>query len=360
MLYVLGGYHNTAEVTSDCYACDLLTYVHIPVTSLPFPLYSATALSVPRVWLLENGCETIADVVRIPRMDTDDVLLLQTTRLLRFTNNTWQEYSHLSDAVTKPAIGVCNEHIFIMGGSETGISCLCYDIHDCTQTVLPDMHAPSNDGIVVVNDRGIFAVTGNGCVHHLETMKVHGLGKSRVIKRWVLLRTAPEPRNGASYVSYSDRVLMIGGEHSGKVDEYNISTDIWTRLRHLPKPLSSCAAACVDGYIYVAGGIEPCATVLDASHDEKATTSAYRYDVHKNQWTPIADMPSARSHAVAVSWNGKLLVMGGRDIDGVDTASVISYDPNMGVWESVSDMPYACCPDGAVTAARALFDDKLI
>jgi N-acetylneuraminic acid mutarotase len=97
-----------------------------------------------------------------------------------------------------------------------------------------------------------------------------------------------------------------------------------------------CAAACVDGLLYVVGG-------LDENGD--ALASAECYDPSTGDWRALADMSLERYECAAACIDGLLYVAGGQDcIDGalaIVVASAECYDPSTKQWRGLPDMSVA-------------------
>jgi len=96
----------------------------------------------------------------------------------------------------------------------------------------------------------------------------------------------------------------------------------WTSFEPMLIARSGAAAACVDDFIYVIGGID----YSSGSH----LALAERYDLHAEVpgWEAIAPLDEARSHAAcAVDRAGRIYVIGGYVAGGDPASSVQVYDP---------------------------------
>jgi N-acetylneuraminic acid mutarotase len=103
-----------------------------------------------------------------------------------------------------------------------------------------------------------------------------------------------------------------------------------------------CAAACVDGVLYVVGGYDS-----NNSHtgDGNNLASAECYDPSTGEWRALPDMSVERSGCAAACIDGLLYVAGGQDcIDGalaIVVASAECYDPSTKKWRGLPDMSVA-------------------
>ncbi|CAE7725298.1 KLHL8 [Symbiodinium sp. CCMP2456] len=107
----------------------------------------------------------------------------------------------------------------------------------------------------------------------------------------------------------------------------------WRSLPPMAARRYGCAAATVNGLLYVVGG-----------HDgHKVLASAERFDPTKGSWSRLPDMPTPRSRCAAVSMRGCLHVLGGRTCDGRPNAALPTerFDPARGVWQVLPASPLA-------------------
>src|SRR5215207_5295265 len=103
----------------------------------------------------------------------------------------------------------------------------------------------------------------------------------------------------------------------------------WRSLAPSTLARTEVAAARVGRYVYVAGGFE---------RDSGATTAATeRYDIARDRWTRVADMPVALNHAAAAAYRGDVYVLGGyrgRGDLSEETSALYRYDPETDRWSA--------------------------
>ncbi|CAE8711397.1 unnamed protein product, partial [Polarella glacialis] len=106
----------------------------------------------------------------------------------------------------------------------------------------------------------------------------------------------------------------------------------WRTLPPMKTQRYGCAAAAVNGMLYVVGG-----------HDgQTALASAERFDPAVGRWTTLPNMPTARTRCAAVGMRGLLHVIGGRDGRSSTAAPATErFDPSTGIWEALPPMPHA-------------------
>jgi N-acetylneuraminic acid mutarotase len=108
----------------------------------------------------------------------------------------------------------------------------------------------------------------------------------------------------------------------------------------------SCAAAVVEGRVYVAGGVNEEKTLVDGLE---------RYVPRDNVWETVARLPVLRQGCTMVAVGRVLLVIGGVGSDGVALATVDRYNTDAGEWlpparpmSTARGMCSACVLDGFV------------
>lgn len=107
----------------------------------------------------------------------------------------------------------------------------------------------------------------------------------------------------------------------------------WTAKAPLPNPRNHIAAASVDGKVYAIGG----------QHNENESSGlqsdVHRYDPRTDVWQEVADLPVARSHAVAEIRNGQIVLIGGTLPGNVASRDVTSYSPAADAWSQLPPLP---------------------
>ncbi|MDD4734959.1 MAG: IPT/TIG domain-containing protein, partial [Kiritimatiellae bacterium] len=81
-----------------------------------------------------------------------------------------------------------------------------------------------------------------------------------------------------SMAVYSNALYLMGG--NGLTNVYRYASGAWTEVASLPHPIWGATAGSVGGYLYLAGGVNPGATIT-------ITNQMYRFD--GTSWTRVAD-----------------------------------------------------------------------
>ena len=109
----------------------------------------------------------------------------------------------------------------------------------------------------------------------------------------------------------------------------------WESLRPATLERTEVAAARVGHFIYVMGGFEPSGATSAATE---------RYDIERDRWRRVADMPVALNHAAAVAYRGRVYVLGGySSATGLsqEVATLYRYDPGRDRWRRLPSAPTA-------------------
>ena len=109
----------------------------------------------------------------------------------------------------------------------------------------------------------------------------------------------------------------------------------WESLRPAQLQRTEVAAARVGRFIYVIGGFEPSGATSAATE---------RYDIERNRWRRVADLPVALNHAAAVAYRGRVYVLGGySSATGLsrEVATLYRYNPERDRWRRLPSAPTA-------------------
>ncbi|MPZ27026.1 MAG: hypothetical protein GEV12_11580 [Micromonosporaceae bacterium] len=75
----------------------------------------------------------------------------------------------------------------------------------------------------------------------------------------------------------------------------------WTPLADLPQARTELSAVVLDGAVYVAGGLAP----------GPGGDAFYRYDPESDAWRELAPLPEDRHHAPLAAYDGRIYVVAG-------------------------------------------------
>jgi N-acetylneuraminic acid mutarotase len=136
---------------------------------------------------------------------------------------------------------------------------------------------------------------------------------------------------GVAHVALATVVSALVGCGGGG-GEHGASAPKWRPLTPAKLARTEVAAARVGRSIYVMGGFLP---------DRTSTAATERYDITRDRWSRVADMPVPLNHAAATTYKGKLYVVGGygsRTGLAGPVATLYRYDPGRDRWRRLPSM----------------------
>ena len=117
---------------------------------------------------------------------------------------------------------------------------------------------------------------------------------------------------------------------------FSTENDFWSSVTRVPYQYSvrNHATECVDGKIYVIGGL----IKVQEGHNStrRAVDTVWMYDIETNQWSQKASMPATRYDMGSCVYDGKIYLFGGSENGFTD--SVRMYDPLSDTWTPKSPM----------------------
>jgi hypothetical protein len=157
-------------------------------------------------------------------------------------------------------------------------------------------------------------------------------------------------------------ILVVGGRPptggaTPIVERFDPRTGLWHDAGRLHTARTHHTASLLpDGSVVVVGGVE--GGFWPWQND--GLTIVERYLPEKNRWTTLASLPQGvTEHSAVVLPDGRLLIAGGRDRDGVPshaTTAVWAYDLGQNHWQALAPLhlPRAGGVGVALAAGRAL------
>ena len=203
-----------------------------------------------------------------------------------------------------------------------------------------ELEVERRDSSVIEIDNQIYVIGGenaNGYVSEVEQFSnVTGSAVMRNMVSGINKCDMPTPRTKVAVAAIGSKIYAIGGyngSYSNKVEVFDTSITVkaWTTqcvvngqtrpIANMPTARSGAAAVEFDGYIYVLGGYNG-STYL---------STVERYDPVNNKWTTCKNMLYPRANFAAHVIDGKIFAIGG--YNGVDHLAVVEvYDPQTDKW----------------------------
>lgn len=129
-------------------------------------------------------------------------------------------------------------------------------------------------------------------------------------------------------------IYVVGGadmnsNYHSALEVYNVEKDEWVKLANMPTTRQQTCAALIGDSLYVIGG--------DNSVQNPMTKYCFEvYVVSQNRWIKKTNMETAVRNGCAVVFNSKVYVIGGHEPNG---NVVLEYNPPNGKWIKKTNMP---------------------
>ena len=155
---------------------------------------------------------------------------------------------------------------------------------------------------------------------------------------WSAAASLSVARAGLAAAALDGLVYAVGGRRGlnpgqgiilDTVEAYDPSTDEWSQLAPLPRPVSDHAMVAFDGKLYVIAGARSAARTVN---------TLQIYDPALDEWSFGAPIPGARAGALAGVLCGRIVVFGGMDFELGGLPFTEIYDPADDTWENGPDM----------------------
>lgn len=239
---------------------------------------------------------------------TDDALGKPVLEVERFDGTAWTDVTRLpGEGLNAPAAVVLDGRIYLIGGFGTVTNVptptvRVFDPKTSAWSKAPDLPSPRGGHAAAVMNGKIHVVGGG---NSLSTLADHSVFDPAA-GRWEERATLPHSVGSPVLVVLGQKLYAIGGRSGpkdfGDVLAYDPKTDSWTSGPPIA-PRATCGAVEAGGSIYLFGG-------------ESQEKSAVLADVlclpaGIAQWRTLAPMPTARSFARAVRFQGAVYVVGG-------------------------------------------------
>lgn len=153
---------------------------------------------------------------------------------------------------------------------------------------------------------------------------------------WTERAPLPEPRQEVGVAECDGAVYVVGGLDGrarvvDTVESYDPDTGLWREVAPLPERLHHVPVAAANGKLYSLGGLGPTGFTPSAL--------TFAYDPQTDTWTRLADQPSRRGAGAAAAIDGRIYVAGG--LRGGSVADFAVFDTDTGEWTVLPPMPTA-------------------
>jgi N-acetylneuraminic acid mutarotase len=140
--------------------------------------------------------------------------------------------------------------------------------------------------------------------------------------RWVEMPRMPIPTGEHCVVECGGKIYSAAGYAKHRVDGnfnqvYDPATKSWSLKAEFPIRCNHVSGAAVGTKIYTFGGF--------VEQNRCPHSKCFVYDTATDQWAPIASLSRPRGAISAITLDGKIHLLGGRDVRSVEWHEV--YDP---------------------------------
>ncbi len=208
---------------------------------------------------------------------------------------------------------------------------------------MPRLPIPTGEHAVVECRSNIHVIAGYA--KHRVDGNFHQVYDSKT-QTWMLKAPFPLPCNHVAGASIGSKIFTFGGfieqnrcPHS-KCFMYDSETDTWSSIAGLARPRGAISAIVLDGKIHLLGG-----------RDVRSVEWHEIYDPHTDKYTFLAGMRGStgtqpfvgqRDHMGVAVVDGKIHAIGGRmDSYDFNTSLNAVYDPKSDAWSFRTPMPTA-------------------
>lgn len=139
-------------------------------------------------------------------------------------------------------------------------------------------------------------------------------------------------------VGHAGEVVLVSGYVSGseptnRAWAYSPRNRKWRELPSMRIARGAAAGAVVGDRLYVAGG------TTAFGNENEPIASLEIFDFSQDRWLPGPEMPTRRHHFGAAAVDGRLFFAGGRQPQHMALASFEEFDPEVGRWRRLPDLP---------------------
>lgn len=244
----------------------------------------------------------------------------------RFDGNTWTREANLPDeGVNAPAAAAIGDTLYLIGGFGTTsnrpvTNVWRYHVREKRWTAAAPLPAPRGGHAAAILNGRIHVVGGGNSVSTIDDHTVYDPNANA----WSARAKLPRSMGSPALVVVGGRLYSIGGRSGpndfGDVHIYDVANDTWNAGVAIDARGTGGAAVVGDSIYYFGGERQTTNVVLD---------TVLRLDPGAKAWVTDTPMPTARNFARAVSFNGRVYVVGGSTVYGRSHAS-----PGAGVVES--------------------------
>jgi N-acetylneuraminic acid mutarotase len=254
----------------------------------------------------------------------------------------WDRLPPLKHPRAAAAAAVVDGKIVVVGGEADGELVAQTELYDGERwTDVAPILTPRQHLGAAADGRYVYAVGGKDLSTDLPTLERY----DPVTDRWDELTPMPTPSDGLAAAYVSGRLITVGGESatsaSDAVQAYEIRKQTWSQppqLPNLPSARHGVAVTTLGDAVYAIGGAtrpkhvdaSNAAEILDLTGTQAPTPE-------KLEWRAIRDAPFPRQYAAAAAVPGTVYLIGGLGETG--STETAEFDPVLNHWAKGPPLP---------------------
>jgi N-acetylneuraminic acid mutarotase len=173
--------------------------------------------------------------------------------------------------------------------------------------------------------------------------------------KWEIINTSGTctARHECGFVAHKNALYLIGGRGDKPVEKFNVDSETWSPLNHLPLEMNHITPVSFGDAIYIVSGFTGEYPI------EQPLQYIYKFNTENDIWETILEIPEDRRRGAAgvTIYNDKIYIVNG--IKNGHTSGTTSlfdvYDPINNTWQTLPNSPRK-----RDHCTSVVLDDKLI
>jgi serine/threonine protein kinase/N-acetylneuraminic acid mutarotase len=336
-IWVAGGLTDSQDATPRTEYYDSTTGMWSEGPNLPVPLHHAMMVSYQNtVWVIGGFEPKGSEIIGVA---SDRVFRLNQAQ------TGWVEAPSLHHARGAGAAAVVGNKIVVVGGRNAGtppaevVPTEIFDgtsWHDAAGIPVPGDHlAAVSDGtyLYTVGGRRLEAASNTAAVQRFDP----------AANRWVQLKDAPGKVSDAGAAIIGGRIVVAGGESTGSVFStvwaYDLASGTWSSLPNLAEPRHGMAVAAIGNTLYAIDGASQPGHNASTPTLQTLTVPTGPAQPAASWQLGTASLYATQQVGAAVDSNGRIWVAGGLTDAQNATPRTEYYDPTVNVWTPGPNLP---------------------
>ena len=226
---------------------------------------------------------------------------------------TWEQLPPLPVGVVGPYVLKIKEKIYVFGGTDKkgANQSVVLDLDRNEWNHLPPMPTRRYASGGYLHNNKVYIISGRDGDKAIQACEAFDLST----QQWEELAPLPSIRVFFNCIGYKDHIYVMGGivpmiGISKIVERYSIKDNTWTRLKDMKVPRS-------DGSVGVIGDSVVLAAGLGMMNDKPCVmTEVLSFTKRGRHVEKIPSIPTARTSASTILFEGKMAVVGGAGEEG--------------------------------------------